>query len=1189
MFLGIVKNKDQLSGKSSPIVSGHNSPCPTIEENKLSIISPSKVKSKNLDFNFPFNKSSGKRANPQLDEVRTTEDKEKQFERMLKDTYWNKEEEVEVLQRPKSLSLENLNEIIESSAEGFDFFNSRGMVRNGKVVFDNCSQTEGLIEDHLTWLDYLIKYCGHKIEEASEIEDSGMTSNNNTANGQEQQTCHEKCEMNIQSTENFKETISKKKPPMKDWNEEMLEDELQENEIHIKEDSNPTVQKLEIDGKSDQIKSSENPIVNSKKLCEDSGKNEENNENVNPNSGIKKTSEILNNNNNNNEESKQIICGNSVILSEKHSENLEVSEALLDNSKYCEKSEMSEEKFDDTVKLCNNLEHSTKNPENAEITLQKNLAKETYSQKVSGGAAMKTSKTSISAVTKTTVPSMASNPGPSNPLKRPLSSTIVKPTAKPLGQTGRQFYSLRNQMIPSAAKRVPPNPTAPKRTSFSSTINRNSIISRSSSYTNQKNIPATGKTTVLNNAKNGDKTRSKFPVRSKTMIEIPNKNSLVNHSQKLLQKSYKEESDSSTSTLKASIEKLGSKNSVVERKYKKSNERLENDGWLTVKTKRRSSLHWSTRFDQPSSSTSLPSLTHLNENSEDIPKEPVKVSNKNDKTSETTNGKIKAKPKTETRTVVARNPSATLHKSKTTLAPSTLRSRASANRTVRVSNNNQQNSGNNKVANKTTTSSSNSANEKSFRENIILRQKSDLTGLKIKSLRREYFRSAKNQNTRTLLEEEPDKVEKNIQTSLVTIDPDFDLNDKKNFNGDFSSCDELEEKEETESDDDQKKLLEEQESLERQIRELENTEIDVDTETETDCEAIIDFEDNESSTETNDLTDIEQNEDLELRYAPMLQEMSCSERTEILQTLQSLVARYPGRAQKLHQKLSSPSRSRSFHETLKKYQEKQTRAEEKRQELQQKKALKIQQLLARVEDVKLAKQQLIDNKRQRMEDRLKRAAENRDQYLKNKVKKAHDEEEKLKEIAFIKNILKENKRIEFIESCKENEVRLQDLEQERIKKAEEKAAKEAAVERRRLELEMQRLKKLERLNETRREREQRVGKMQEQREKLRQEMAKEKQRDRDMRLQMLQKQQLQGVQDLQKRIAQKQQESARRHEENIEHIRQKALELASQRNPDDVKTVVEEEENLNIGVRTKEIIKLGKKKMKKIKQKYVDM
>jgi hypothetical protein len=259
----------------------------------------------------------------------------------------------------------------------------------------------------------------------------------------------------------------------------------------------------------------------------------------------------------------------------------------------------------------------------------------------------------------------------------------------------------------------------------------------------------------------------------------------------------------------------------------------------------------------------------------------------------------------------------------------------------------------------------------------------------------------------------------------------------KFINGILSSCEEIEERD-LESDDDQKKLVEEQENLERQIRELENS---IDTDIETDCEAILcDLDDNESS-ENNDLESIKDSTfgdeniplemRLEMRYAPMLAEMSVQEREETLATLQEFFKRDPGRAQKLHQKLSSPSRRRSVRETLKKYQVKHSRALEKRITIQTQKAQKIQQLIQRVEQVKAARDQLIENRRVKMEEKLQRATENRENFLKNKIRKAHDEEEKLKEIAFIKNLEMQNKMLDFIESCKEQEVRRQDLEQER--------------------------------------------------------------------------------------------------------------------------------------------------------------
>ncbi|XP_050076497.1 S phase cyclin A-associated protein in the endoplasmic reticulum [Anopheles maculipalpis] len=794
---------------------------------------------------------------------------------------------------------------------------------------------------------------------------------------------------------------------------------------------------------------------------------------------------------------------------------------------------------------------------------------------------------------------------------------------------------------------------------------------------------------------------SKLAVRSKTMIEVTC-NGRMNRAFAFTNKARddlkgrsatklsfeanrsKEDVYSSSSTLKASTDRLGSRNSIAsghtvkpalpapakgsdrrsEPKSLPSNDTTNNDGWYTVKTKRRSSLLWATRFNQPTGYASLPTLALLDENANNditevekpdsqTPKQNAKINELGNEINHTQRSSKRAmekssKPALPTRggTVSSRcnGPSAlsTYTSSKIVKPPATTQHQ--------------------KPNSPQTTSAGTKTQQLmvSTSRVSVSRQKSDLTGLKLKTLHKEFLRSEKLKSKNSDLQEpvpndDVQPVNDNVRFSAQCLDSAIsdgdslghlnmvDMNIQTNINTTaidslYASCfgesaelmygakkavphyvditnsqctsddQEEQERDDMESDEDQRKLLEEQESLEAQIRELENTEIDFDTETdETDCEAIIDFEDTDTTVESgtersNDCTAMggENDEEitLEARYEHVLAGMNWIDRARTLDTLKAIVARHPGRAQQLHAKLSSPSRRRSLHETLKKYQAKQARALEKRQALQKEKALKIQHLLARVEDVKAAKHCLIEKKRLRMEERLQRAAENRTQYLKDKIKKAHDEEEKLREIAFIKNLEAQNKRLDFLESCKEQEVRLQDLETERQKRAEEKAAKEAAVERRRQEIEQERQKKLQQMSENRREREKRVGKMQEQKERQRQALAREKARDREERLLALQQQKLATAEELQRKIIQKQQESARRHEENIEQIRQRAVELATipSRSADELRNDEQDEENSSISEKdsvhdsgSNLLPKINKKRVKKLRQKLATM
>ncbi|TNN25229.1 S phase cyclin A-associated protein in the endoplasmic reticulum [Liparis tanakae] len=108
-------------------------------------------------------------------------------------------------------------------------------------------------------------------------------------------------------------------------------------------------------------------------------------------------------------------------------------------------------------------------------------------------------------------------------------------------------------------------------------------------------------------------------------------------------------------------------------------------------------------------------------------------------------------------------------------------------------------------------------------------------------------------------------------------------------------------------------------------------------------------------------------------------------------------ARPPGHGIHMHEKLSSPSRKRTIAESKKKHEEKQLKAQQLRDKLREEKTLKLQKLLEREKEVRKWKEELLDQRRRMMDEKLLHAELKREVQLQAIVKKAQEEEAKVKE------------------------------------------------------------------------------------------------------------------------------------------------------------------------------------------------
>ncbi|KAM9125259.1 S phase cyclin A-associated protein in the endoplasmic reticulum isoform 2-T2 [Pangshura tecta] len=258
-------------------------------------------------------------------------------------------------------------------------------------------------------------------------------------------------------------------------------------------------------------------------------------------------------------------------------------------------------------------------------------------------------------------------------------------------------------------------------------------------------------------------------------------------------------------------------------------------------------------------------------------------------------------------------------------------------------------------------------------------------------------------------------------------------------------------------------------------------------------------------------------------------------------------ARPPGHGIHMHEKLSSPSRKRTIAESKKKHEEKQMKAQQLREKLREEKTLKLQKLMEREKDVRKWKEELLDQRRRMMEEKLLHAEFKREVQLQAIVKKAQEEEAKVNEIAFINTLEAQNKRHDVLSKLKEYEQRLNELQEERQRRQEEKQARDEAVQERKRALEAERQARVEELLMKRKEQEARIEQQRQEKEKAREDAARERARDREERLAALTAAQQEAMEELQKKIQLKHDESIRRHMEQIEQRKEKAAELSSGR------------------------------------------
>uniref|UniRef100_A0A0K0G1D2 SCAPER_N domain-containing protein n=1 Tax=Strongyloides venezuelensis TaxID=75913 RepID=A0A0K0G1D2_STRVS len=262
---------------------------------------------------------------------------------------------------------------------------------------------------------------------------------------------------------------------------------------------------------------------------------------------------------------------------------------------------------------------------------------------------------------------------------------------------------------------------------------------------------------------------------------------------------------------------------------------------------------------------------------------------------------------------------------------------------------------------------------------------------------------------------------------------------------------------------------------------------------------------------------------------------------EVVQKNVNFGYRKVGEILQKHEKFSSPIRKKPND-----YEERLARAEEVRIQILEDKCKRIRQLFDKVARVREKRLEVIEKKRTHLERKMQKAEENRKKIYEDAILKNWEEENYLRSMIFERAAETALRDLQLKKEAQILQERLNNLKEERLKKCEEKAAKEAAAKERIKQTEDEKKAKLA-LKIAKMEVivEQKKAKEKEKSDEIHKKNA-EKNKRKDQKMESLNTER--G--ELMEKIIEKQKSSTIRYEKGLDQVRRKASELGISKNID---------------------------------------